>query len=219
MPLRVICRAQYLSEPVGGMRKEDYDATHLVKAVKGLELNKKAYTWVQIARQNVKIVEANKDQAIGWFAEWAAQKLDALALESPILLPIPSSKTVAASPRGFRTDLIAQAVAAKCRRPPKIVPILRWAQPMIPSRDGGPRDSITLYANYVFTADPPAGDYVLIDDVYTSGGHLIAAAWALEDRNRMAQLAICCGRSCHEQLNDPFSVEDEMLDLTRPFGV
>lgn len=219
MPLRVICRAQYLSRPVEGMRKEDYDATHLVKAVKGRELDGRAYTRVTIGGQSVKITEANKHRAIDWFAEWAALKVDALGLAVPILLPIPSSKTVAASPRGFRTDLIAQAIAAKCQRTPQVVPILRWDQQMTPSSEGGPRDPVTLHEHYIFVAAPPAGQYVLIDDVYTGGGHLIAAAWSLQDHQQGTDVAICCGRTCHDQLNDPFTVDEEILDLRRPPGV
>ena len=60
MKLRVICRAQYFTEQAEEMRGDDYDATHLVKAVKGLELHPRAYTPVKIRGKNVRITEGNK---------------------------------------------------------------------------------------------------------------------------------------------------------------
>ena len=48
-------------------------ARHLVKAVKGLDLNPSAYSYVTIGGHRVRIVESNKDRAMDWFAEWAAR--------------------------------------------------------------------------------------------------------------------------------------------------
>jgi len=56
LPLRVRCRAQYLMGDVENMRQQDYDATHLVKAVKGRPLNQNAYSRVEIGGVGVRIV-------------------------------------------------------------------------------------------------------------------------------------------------------------------
>jgi hypothetical protein len=63
--------------------------------------------------------------------------------------------------------------------------------------------------------DIPPGICVLIDDVTTSGGHLIAAAWKLEDGGRIARLAVCCGRTAHDQWDDPLEPYEEDLDIAR----
>lgn len=215
MPLRVICRAQYLSEPVEDMRARDYNATHLVKAVKGLDLNPKAYTWVKIAGRRVKITETNKDEAIRWFAAWAARRIDVLGDADKVLVPVPGSSVVRTSPDDFRTALIARAIAARSKTPTVVAAVLRWKTPMTPSRDGGPRDPRILYPNIVLKGALPDGTLVLVDDVYTSGGHLIASAWRLVDQGRTVDFAVCCGRSLHYQLDNPFSVAEESLDLTR----
>jgi len=94
------------------MRRVDYDATHMVKAVKGLPLNPNAYTIASIGPRRVKIVDANKDAAIDWFAEWAAQKVNALGPGRKIIVPVPSSKTTVKSDANFRTALIARKIAA-----------------------------------------------------------------------------------------------------------
>src|ERR1700730_5371612 len=109
--LSVRCRAQYLTEPVGNMRAVDYDATHLVKAVKGLDLNPNAYSYVTIGGQRVRIIEGNKDRARDWFAEWAAKHVQDFGKHPKVILPVPSSKSTPAKPATFRTAVIAQKIA------------------------------------------------------------------------------------------------------------
>src|SRR6202044_1900333 len=113
MALRVVSRLQYLTEAVVQMRQRDYDATHLVKAIKGRELGANSYSNVLIGGRWVSIKEGNKDRALEWFAEWAAPIVDAVANGKKVLIRIPSSKTTPSSPGVFRTAEIARAVAAK----------------------------------------------------------------------------------------------------------
>ena len=216
MSLRVLCRLQYLTIDVDAMRQQDYDATHLVKAIKGRDLNTRAWTNVQIGGRWVVIRETNKDSSLDWFAEWAAPQVDASADGPKVLIPIPSSKTTPSSPDNFRTAQIARAVAARCRTPTVVASVLRWTRP-IPSasEEGGSRDPKILYPLLTLTAQPPLGTCVFIDDVATLGGHLIASAWKLADVNRTVELALCGGKTTHEQLDDPFSVPAHSLDTRR----
>lgn len=216
MALRVLSRLQYLTVVVDAMRQQDYDATHLVKAIKGRDLNARAWTTVQVGGRRVSIRETNKDLSLEWFAEWAAPLVDASAHGPTVLIPIPSSKTTPSSPDNFRTAQIAGAVAAKCRTPTVVAPVLRWKKPMpSASEQGGSRDPKILYPQLMLIAQPPAGTCVLIDDVATSGGHLIACAWKLEDHRRTVELALCGGQTTHERFDDPFSVPEQMHDTRR----
>ena len=115
--LRVRCSAQYLAADVDDMRSSDYDATHLVKAVKGLPLNENSWTNVEIGGKLIKITEENKDEAIEWFAEWAAPLVDALSSVNKIIIPIPGSSITQQRPDAFRTALIANAISRKCTTP------------------------------------------------------------------------------------------------------
>lgn len=198
------------------MRQQDYSATHLVKAVKGSELNPKAYAYATIGGRRTKITNTNKDQAINWFAEWASPQIDALGAGPKVLVPVPSSMTVVGAMDEFRTALIARVMASYCANA-TVAPVLRWTEEMVPSYAGGPRNKWILYPKLALTGPVPQGTLVLIDDVQTTGGHLIASAWRLEDQNRSVPLAVCCGRTFHEQQDDPFTMADENLDLSR-FG-
>ena len=213
--LQVVCQAQYLTRNVGSMRSTDYDATHMVKAVKGLDLSPNAYTYVTIQGKSHKITNESKDDAISWFAEWAVFQIGGLgAGPNIILLPIPSSKTVVTSPEDYRTCRIANAIASLL--PKSLVSsALRFKTPLPNSREeGGSRDPHVLYPNMVLANVPP-GDIVLIDDVMTSGGHFTAANWILADQGRTPVLAVACGRSLETQVDNPFAGWAEELPTGR----
>ncbi len=72
-----------------------------------------------------------------------------------------------------------------------------------------------LYDELMMNGNLPDGDVILIDDLITGGGHLVAAAWRVEDQGRRVLLAVCCGRAMHHQTIDPFQIPEENLDLAR----
>jgi predicted amidophosphoribosyltransferase len=213
--MKVVCRAQYLSEAVPNMRGVDYDATFLVHAVKGRPLKLNQYCKVTIGGVRRRITEANKDVAIAWFCEWAVPIVNAISSGPKVLVPVPSHDALEHSPGDFRTAQIAQSLAAACGGNVKAAPVLRLREEMVPSSAGGTRDPEEIYPNLVVTHPLPPGDVILVDDVYTTGGHLVAAAWRLEDLGRTPVLGVACGRALHFQLDDPFAVETEDCAIAR----
>lgn len=218
MPLQLDAHAQYLTEHVESMRPADFDATHLVKATKGLELNPKSYSVVTVGGRRISISETNKDRAMDWFAEWASEKIQALPSGPKVIIPIPSSKSTPQSAPTFRTALIGQRIAKLCSYT-KSISVLRFKAERPNTREeGGSRDPHDLYGEMVLVDKLPPGKIIILDDVVTSGGHLKAAAWLIQDENRAAEYALACGRTTDTQLADPFAVPTEHIDLARsPF--
>ena len=163
----------------------------------------------------MKIIDANKDRAVDWHAEWAAGHVTGIQGQK-ILVPVPSSKSTPSTGADFRTVMIANKIAAAC--PGTIVaPSLRFKKARPNSREeGGSRAAGDLYQELVLTEPLPVGTVVLVDDVLTGGGHLKASTWVIEDGGRTVHSAICCGRTVEAQLADPFAVPVEVIDLTRP---
>lgn len=213
--MRVLSRAQYLTEPVGSMRGTDFDTQLLVKAVKGVALPPNQYTNVLIGGVWVRITDANKDRAIKWFADWAAEQIATQTNQRVVLVPIPSHATLVGSNESFRTQQIAEAISENLSLESAVAPFLRFRKKATPSSAGGTRDPKIIYPNLALTQNMPAGNIILIDDVFTTGGHLIAAAWRLGDSDRSTDVAVCCGRTAHVQLDDPYTVAPEELDTAR----
>ena len=98
-----------------------------------------------------------------------------------------------------------------------VAPALVFKEAQQKSRTGGPRSADHFEQVYLIAKDVE-GPIVLIDDVCTSGSHLIGAYWKLHaPPKRQVVLACAFGRSTREQINTPVGVRKETLDVRRPF--
>jgi hypothetical protein len=214
MSVSVDCRAQYLTAPVEKMRQADHDATFMVKMVKGLPVGPKQFAWVDVGGVNTKVTPTRENWAIDWFAHWAVAKINAEYGARPVvLLPIPSSTTIASNAGDSRPATLASRIAA-LRQNTVCHTGLCFCKEQLSTREGGSRDPEEIYPELVLTAPPPQGELILLDDVMTTGGHMIACAWKIEDTGRNAALGLACGRTVHKPLDDPFAVPTETLDTT-----
>ncbi len=100
------------------------------------------------------------------------------------------------------------------------IPLLRWRKPLMKAQDGGARSAWLLYPELVFHGPAPTGTkaFVLIDDVCTGGGHIQACAAKLRDQGLVSTLAVCGGRTFHEQQPDPFSLLPAIYDDYKPLA-
>lgn len=81
---------------------------------------------------------------------------------------------------------------------------------------------MVLYPSVKLIGKPdPEVRHVLVDDVFTTGGHVQAIAAALCGEKGKVTLVVTAGRTVHEQLADPFSppdIECEEFDPDDPFA-
>jgi predicted amidophosphoribosyltransferase len=213
MALRVISFATYLTNVDVVWRGEDYDALKFVKAIKGKPINK--YAYVPVGKAKRLLQERNADDAIGWFGEMAMAPTRDLRIPHPlILVPIPNSSCTTTNGKVPRTTRLAKALAVQLGE--EVWDRLRWKTIMTPSSQGGTRDPQELYDNLVVTKEPPKGSLVLIDDVRTTGAHLLAAAARLAEKGARVPLAVCAARTVWNQDEEPFSILDEQLEDFKP---
>jgi predicted amidophosphoribosyltransferase len=211
MPLNVTTFATYLTRP--GWTDDDRNALKFIKAIKGKPFRYSAQVPV-LGR--IKLLEAtNAQDAVDWFGELAAAEVAGLGLRGPLIfVPLPNSACTQADKNKPRTALLAEAVASKLNNA-QVWDGLRWTTVMIPTHQGGTRDPQILYDNLTVTSKPPKGTVILVDDVFTQGGHLQAAAARLLETKAVCQLAVCAGRTVLQSQNDPFLISrDPLPDFT-----
>lgn len=199
---------------VGGVqwRDSDYRAMNMVRALKRKPL--KGYFDVQVAGVLRRFTREN----VGEFVDRVPIALARTILrhhDAPAtLVPIPNSHVVDPATPDFHTLTLACQIAGNSGGRYTVQPALVFQEPQQKSHEGGPRDPNIIEAAYKVVAEV-LGPVILIDDVCTLGGHLIAARWKLHSANSPVALACTFGRSTKQQVQDPLGPIEEMLDVTR----
>jgi len=195
--------------------KDDYNAYKFIQALKGNQLN----GYARLTRPNgyqVKIDASDTDGAYTVFGEWGAQKLANMGLNPITLVPVPSSDCLA-----FDTDekgkLIAEAIAQH-RRNATVALSLCWKEQRPKASKGGTRNAVALQANLRVRTTPPLNEVVLVDDVVTTGGHLLACANALRAKGYKVERAICAARTVHAQPESGM-FQERLIDIEAPGAV
>jgi predicted amidophosphoribosyltransferase len=187
----------------------------MVKALKGDPI--KGYVEANIKGKNVRFNQSNAADFVKRIPPTLA-KLIKRHVEGPAtIVPIPNSHVVSVDAPDFKTLDLANAVAAASGGQFTTAPALVFREPQAKSRGGGgTRDPYILEEEYRIAEDVQ-GPIVLLDDVCTSGGHLIGARWKLETPDREIVLACAFGRATKERVNEPIGPREEIL-IWEKFG-
>ncbi len=210
MTLLVYPTGIYRSEISSDWRPKDYDIRNLVKALKGEEF--KGYSEISIHGKAYRFTAKDTDPAYALWAAWASTVLRHLKLGKVILVPVPSSSQVRF---GQMTPPVRMATKLSAVAPDVAIVgnYLRHETKQPKSHtEGGSRDPSTIEAALVCHVTDASLPIVLIDDVVTSGGHLIAAARTLRQNGAKVEHALVAGRAKREAVTDPFKPEPEDLE-------
>jgi hypothetical protein len=210
--VRVHCGYPSYADMGEAWNDDDYTAYKFVQALKGHPI--KGYATLR--RPNgawTRITAEAPAPAFDHFGEWGAAQVAALGFEEGWLIPTPSSDCLHLDhdPKGRR---IAQAIAKRLRGF-EVAEALHWDVQLPKASEGGPRDVGTLLDNLRVGNVTPRRPIVLVDDVITSGGHLLACARALRGFGHQVGHAICAAQTVHTHpQNGMFAIADR--DLERP---
>ena len=216
MPLPVSSLVAYLTrghEDGIEWRPKDFETAKFIKAIKGDPI--KGYAQILWNGRYHRIEDGKDGRVVAFqlFGEMAADYLRrqhaGLLADTLTFVPIPSSQTTLASPADhlFVSLVLAKKLAAACGKQAEVEDVLRWQSQMSSARSGGTRAPGYLYDHLVVTKKPlGTSPHILIDDVCTSGGHLRAAATRLKEAGANVVLALCAGRTVHDQVDDPYQI-------------
>jgi len=211
--LRVVSLCSYLTGDLKA-RPLDWPAIKMVKALKGDPIN--GYFELLIDG----IAHRFDKNNIGQFLDSVPRAMAAAILPriegSATLVPIPNSHVLRPDEPNFPTLKLAAGIAAASGGRLKTAVALVFKEPQEKARKGGPRGAAHLQDAYRIVGDVE-GPIILVDDVWTLGGHLRAACWKLASPQRSVSLACTVAHTTHEHVDKPISVQEHTIDLAGNF--
>lgn len=211
--LRAVSLCAYLTGDLK-RRNPDWDAAKIVQAVKGDPI--KGYFDLQVSGVQRRFNQANIQEFLGVLPRAMAGAILPRLSGDATLVPIPNSHVTDPRHADFPTLKLAREIADASGGRLVARPALVFREPQQKARKGGPRRPEYCESAYRIVENVD-GDIVLVDDVCTTGGHLIGAVWKLADAGMEVVLAATVGHTTHEYVEKPVSVQDYTLSLARPF--
>lgn len=190
----------------------DFVAFKFVQALKGNNIN--GYAWLPRAAGPLRINTADCSAAFTVFGEWGAHQVHQTGVVNPRLVAVPSSSCLGLG----EDDKGRKLVSCIADRSPGAVvgEMLHWHERLLKAADGGSRDPAVLYANLRVQLHVPPSNIILVDDVVTSGGHLLACARALRSFGHTVEHAICAAQTVWTHPQDIWTVDQRDLEAN-PF--
>lgn len=195
-------------------RPEDYwDAYFFCWAVK-TGLFKRPF-YIHKNGQKIRITKDNGSLPRKIFGEWLAERIAKLGAEGALIVPVPSKDAVVGEKTSRSLDMVGEALRGT-KYEEAVFDGLRWSEKLAKAHEGGPRGKDALLT-FLRAGDVKGKKVVLVDDLFSKGGHLLAAAAKLESAGATVLAALTCGRTVYDFETKPFgnqeiNLEQELAD-------
>lgn len=204
-----------------GLGPDHFVPWYIVRGIKKDKRDLRGYRRVRVDGRWESIEKGSEDVALRWAGERMAKAIAKhLPDESIAIVPIPGSKetspALVSAGRGFA---LANATVDAYREGDAIaVPLLQWKKPKPRAHDeGGTRDPDALekllMAKTYHRASIGDRTIVLMDDVVTSGGSMLACRKflrGLQHRYKLADVGYAAARTVHVK-GEPLAYKLEAL--------
>jgi hypothetical protein len=188
---------------------QQWNARNIVRAIKGDAFN--GYANLKIGERWKTLDQEHPEVAMEWFVNIVKTTTKFDPSTTYILCPIPDSSCTVNS--GNPSKTMALALALKAALPKLVIwDGLRFTK-AVPRRT---RDEVVLKDAMVCSGTPPDGFIYLLDDVCTTGAHVIAAASCLKDLGVKSSIgALSVARTMLTPDDDVFGFRGDKLTSIR----
>jgi hypothetical protein len=202
--------SQWAHHNIAPRSQDQWYAFKFCRAVKNKRINGTlTFPW----RSGPEIINAQTVGRARWiFGLFIKYALGNLKLRAPVLVPIPSKDGLVGASSFRSLEMIREAVAAHGNWP--VAPVLRFSEVLKPASSGGPRGREALRPYLRVSDAPPPGELILVDDIITSGGSLLASHDVLAAIGRPPTAAIVCGHTVSDTLLSAFGAHQKSIDTS-----
>jgi hypothetical protein len=202
--------SQWAHEHIAPRSQDQWYSFKFCRAVKNRRINGTlTFPW-QAGPEIIGVQNVGRARWI--FGVFIKYTLERLNLQSPVIIPVPSKDGLIGAPSFRSLEMITEATAEHGNW--TIAPVLRFSQALVAANAGGPRGREALRPYLRVSSAPPSGELILVDDIITSGGSLLASYDALAGVGRPPVAAIVCGHTVSDALLSAFGSHEKNIDTS-----
>lgn len=190
-------------------RTEDYwNAYFYVWAVKVGKFKRGFYI---LSPRRTNITNGNFSEVRKIFGKWAAEQIPKFSKGEPGLIPVPSKDGLNGVSSYRSLDMVREAFAETgynyC-----VVDGLRWKRQLSKAHEGGSRSRAILSPLLEASPDVKDDQVILVDELFSTGGSLLACADRLKAAGAKVLGAIACGKTVYDFNTPAFGTQE--IELT-----
>lgn len=217
--MRVLSLCEYLTSGET-LEPDHFKPYNIIKAIKGESF--RGYAWLDVDGRSVRLDASNREVAFQWAAERLATAISGSVLGPVTIVPVPGH--LHCSPSDVEAGGVFRLAALTAERLrqrgwvayPFSLLHLHVPQPSA-HQEGGTRDVERLKQNLNVVNATNVATVVILDDVVTSGGHLLAAHQVVAAAgHRVHDMAFSVGRTVYVKGE---ALGTEVDDCPRPMKV
>jgi hypothetical protein len=216
--MRVHCQCGYYSnyaEKVTGVpRPRDppfWESYMYSWAVKSGQYKRDFYI-IRPNGQRLDINRNNFSRVRPTFGSWAASVIDTFEENDIYLVPVPDTEALAGA-KTYRTLEMVQQAFKQTALDERALDGLRWTQRRQKAHEGGSRKRKALLGLLEAKREVKGKNVVLIDEIVTTGGNLLASQDKLVEAGATIVGAVTCGLSVYDVKEAP-PFKPRSFDLT-----
>lgn len=160
---------------------------------------------------HIHITAANFSLVRQSFGQFIASEIDdRYSGSEPLLVPIPSKDRLA-KVRDARSTQMVQEAMSTTRHSSAVSSSVRWTQKVAKAHQGGPRGRAELRKYLESDTKIKGRNVILIDDLVSTGGSMLACKDVLEGIGATVIGAITCGKTVYDFNTPPFAKQEFQL--------